>query len=67
MFWYRDKKLVADAILEKEYVILAPHFVLANAFSRKKKQVGQVFSQTFSWPEAIDAAADVYNGVRPKF
>ncbi|KUJ14674.1 calcofluor white hypersensitive protein-like protein [Mollisia scopiformis] len=41
-----QKKMVSDAVLEKE----------------KEKQAGQVFGQKFSWPEAIDAAADVYNG-----
>lgn len=30
---------------------------------RKEKQVGQIFGQVFSWGDAIDAAADVYNGV----
>jgi hypothetical protein len=30
---------------------------------RKAKQVNQVFGQVFSWGDAIDAAADVYNGV----
>ncbi|KAK6592555.1 Protein CWH43 [Botrytis cinerea] len=28
----------------------------------KEKEVGQLFGQSFSWPEAFDAAADVYNG-----
>ncbi|KAH9214997.1 calcofluor white hypersensitive protein-like protein [Leptodontidium sp. 2 PMI_412] len=41
-----NNKMVADAVLEKE----------------KGKQVGQVFNQTFVWAEAIDTAADVYNG-----
>lgn len=41
-----------------------PTLLFANAFSRKEKQVGQVFGQAFSWVEAIDAVADVYNGVR---
>ncbi|RFU30865.1 hypothetical protein B7463_g5490, partial [Scytalidium lignicola] len=39
-------KMVSDKILEKE----------------KDKQIGQVFGQAFSWPEAIDALAEVYNG-----
>ncbi|KAE9369571.1 calcofluor white hypersensitive protein-like protein [Stipitochalara longipes BDJ] len=41
-----NNKMVADAVLEKE----------------KDKQVNQVFGQAFSWSEAIDAVADVYNG-----
>lgn len=44
---YRDKKRVADAVLEKQ----------------KDKPVGQVFDQRFSWDEMIDALADVYLGV----
>lgn len=32
-------------------------------FHRKDKDVGRVFAGGFSWPAAIDAAADVYNGV----
>jgi hypothetical protein len=32
-------------------------------FHRKDKDVGRVFARGFSWPAAIDAAADVYNGV----
>ncbi|KAI9643584.1 Protein cwh43 [Ciborinia camelliae] len=39
-------KTVVDKVLEKE----------------KEKEVGQLFGQSFSWPEAFDAAADVYNG-----
>lgn len=38
--------MVADAVLGKE----------------KDKQVGQIFTQSFVWAEAIDTAADVYNG-----
>lgn len=30
---------------------------------REKMQAAQVFNQTFSWSDAIDAAADVYSGV----
>ncbi|KAI9754083.1 MAG: hypothetical protein M4579_004866 [Chaenotheca gracillima] len=39
-------KDVASAVLEKE----------------KEKPLGQTFRGGFSWPEALDAAADVYNG-----
>lgn len=45
---HRDKKRVADAVLEKQ----------------KDKAIGQVFDQRFSWDEMIDATADVYLGVR---
>lgn len=34
---------------------------------RKEKPVGQVFGHAFAWPDAIDAAADIYNGVRSCF
>jgi hypothetical protein len=43
----RDKKRVADAVLEKE----------------KNRAVGQVFDARFSWAEMADAVADVYLGV----
>ena len=43
----RDKKRVADAVLEKE----------------KNRAVGQVFDARFSWSEMLDALADVYLGV----
>jgi hypothetical protein len=32
--------------------------------SRKDKPAAQILAQSFSWGEAIDAVADVYNGVR---
>ncbi|RDL31867.1 uncharacterized protein BP5553_09269 [Venustampulla echinocandica] len=41
-----NSKMVADAVLEKE----------------KGKPIDQVFGQAFSWSEAIDAIADIYNG-----
>ena len=31
--------------------------------SRKARQANEVFSHAFSWMSAIDAVADVYNGV----
>ncbi|THV43989.1 hypothetical protein BGAL_0777g00010 [Botrytis galanthina] len=40
------EKMIVDKVFEKE----------------KEKEVGQLFGQSFSWPEAFDAAADVYNG-----
>ena len=33
---------------------------------RKEKPAGQIFGSVFSWSEAIDAAADIYNGVSLK-
>jgi hypothetical protein len=30
---------------------------------RKNREVNEVFASGLSWPAAIDAAADVYNGV----
>lgn len=48
---YRDKKRVADAVLEKQ----------------KDKPVGQVFDDRFSWDEMIDALADTYLGVSLSF
>jgi len=34
------------------------------SYSRKDKPAAQILVQSFSWGEAIDAVADVYNGVR---
>lgn len=48
MWGYRDSKRVSDAVLEKE----------------KNKALSQVFQPRFSWPDMIDAIADVYLGVR---
>lgn len=56
--------MVADAFLEKEYVILTTFETILLTLYREKMQAAQVFSHVFSWSEAIDAAADVYNGVR---
>ena len=36
---------------------------VTNSYFRKDKPVGQIFGSGFSWSEATDAAADVYNGV----
>ncbi|KAI9809632.1 MAG: hypothetical protein M1825_000064 [Sarcosagium campestre] len=41
-----DKKPAADAVLEKV----------------KDKPVGQAFGESFSWAEALDTVAEVYNG-----
>ena len=30
---------------------------------RKNGPVGRIFGSAFFWPEAVDAAADIYNGV----
>lgn len=34
-----------------------------SSFTRKDKAAGQIFGSVFSWSEAVDAAADIYNGV----
>jgi hypothetical protein len=56
---------VADAVLEKEYVTLYIPRDCAPLihFHRKDKPIPQTFGGAFSWDDAIDAAADVYNGV----
>ena len=36
---------------------------VTNNYLRKGKPVGLIFGSGFSWSEATDAAADVYNGV----
>lgn len=58
--------MVADAVLEKEYVIrifMIPGFLLISTRKAKQLQANEVFGHAFSWMSAIDAAADVYNGV----
>ena len=36
---------------------------VTNDHFRKDKPVSLIFGSGFSWSEAVDAAADVYNGV----
>ena len=36
---------------------------MCSSFIRKDKFAGQVFGSGFSWSEAVDAIADIYNGV----
>ena len=56
--------MVADAVLEKEYVISkALVQVSMLTLTRKARQANEVFDHAFSWMSAIDAVADVYNGV----
>jgi len=55
---------VADAVLEKECVL--PHndnTTVDLYISRKDNPIGKVFGSGLSWAEALDACADVYNGV----
>jgi hypothetical protein len=59
---------VSDAVLEKEYVF--SHLRFSSGFNnlcRKNRDVAEVFAPGFSWPAAIDSAADVYNGVSTSF
>ena len=37
--------------------------VCISSLLRKNRPVGQIFGSAFFWPETIDAAADIYNGV----
>lgn len=50
--------------LKRSMLPLSPYPVAILMSDRKNRQVGEVFGAGFSWPAAIDAAADVYNGVR---
>ena len=52
-----------DAVVEKEYVIFVAsrNRPLLIYYRRKGKLINQALP--FSWSDAIDAAADVYNGV----
>ncbi|KAL9080296.1 MAG: hypothetical protein Q9157_000883 [Trypethelium eluteriae] len=57
-----DKKRVVDAALEKEYTRQASYRFITLTGCRKDKDIGNVFGRGFSWDEALDAIADVYNG-----
>jgi hypothetical protein len=37
---------------------------VVNFCGRKNRDVAEVFAKGFEWKKAIDATADVYNGVR---
>lgn len=40
---------------------------MCSSILRKDKYAGQVFGSGFSWSEAADAVADIYNGVNLMF
>ena len=63
MALFSNTKAVADAVVEKQYVVITLHLKFFLTFHRKDKDVGRAFAGDFPWPAAIDAAADVYNGV----
>ena len=43
-------------------------FRMRSSFSsRRDKPVGHIFGSGFSWSDAVDAAADTYNGVSLEF
>ena len=55
--------MISDKVIEKEYVhshYRNPH---TDTPPRKDKPIGQLLNQPFTWSDAFDAAADVYNGV----
>lgn len=54
---------MSGAVLEKEYVESLLRDKHDLIFGRKNRDVAEVFAPEFSWPAAIDTAADVYNGV----
>lgn len=57
-------KQVADDVLEKGYVhIESVREIKISSACRKDKPIGNVFGSGLLWTEALDAAADVYNGV----
>lgn len=64
--WSNSKDFrVSDAVLEKEYVYHNPFRMCISFSIRKGKPAGQIFGSGFFWSEAVDAAADIYNGVSP--
>jgi hypothetical protein len=60
-------KTTADAVLDKESALQPRHSTPIPMLtrSRKGKIVGNFFDEGFFWSEALDAAADAYNGVIP--
>ena len=58
------RQTVSERVLEKQYVPFACVLcILSDGIRRKNRDVAEVFAPGFSWPAAIDAATDVYNGV----
>jgi hypothetical protein len=53
--------------LEKEYVnidtLMNQARIAYSHLIRKDKPIGRTFGGPFVWDDALDAAADVYNGV----
>ena len=47
----------------EEYVQPNPFRTCISTSIRKDKPAGQLFGSGFFWSEAVDAAADIYNGV----
>lgn len=54
---------VTDAVVEHEYGSSCHSDIPAERFARKDKPIGQALDVGFSLDEAIDAAADIFNGV----
>lgn len=54
---------VSGAVLEKEYVLLCVSLSIPLTFSRKNREINEVFSSSLSGTTLLDTIADVYNGV----
>ena len=54
---------VSGAVLEKEYVLHCVSLSMSLTFSRKNREINEVFSSSASGTALLDAIADVYNGV----
>ena len=60
---YSRSSQITDAMVEHEYGGPSPSDVLAERSARKDKPIGQSLDVGFSLDGALDAAADVFNGV----
>lgn len=59
----KGNALAVDRVLGREYVKFLQLKSIRLSYPRKGKPIGQVFGRGFSWDEALDSAADIYNGV----
>lgn len=58
-----SKALRMQYLIRSKIHVFSTRDPMLTLKSRKGKPIGQIYGAGFSWPEAIDAGADVYNGV----
>jgi hypothetical protein len=59
-----DDQSVPDVIIKDDSVSATRPDPKSEDFASTKKEIAAVLATGFSWNELLDAAADVYNGVR---